>query len=323
MAISRNSQSTIANFNKYNRGSAGFTATPEVGLWLIDRSSGTAVLSSSDAFTWTSRTTLQKTGGDRCLQAYNGRIYMYSRNENLASASRSSYSTNDGINFEYGDLMSSPASGGYVPGATIYDPVRKHLWMTNWHSNLTFTFSLVYTGEYWTRTNGVGVLRDIILHNTEIFVCFSSATGTNPIQRSTNGGKTWTSVAPGSGLQFFSMASNGTRIVAAGDGSNIYHSTNGTTWTTGPAVNGFASVRFLNGNFVCVAANGQILTSPDGVTWTSRTSGTTNRLRDVAFGNGVYAICGDSGTILTSTNLSTWTSRTSGTTDNLLGIAYV
>lgn len=60
--------------------------------------------------------------------------------------------------------------------------------------------------------------------------------------------------------------------------------------------------------FVAVGASGTILTSPDGVTWTSRTSGTTQNLQDLTYGgaNNLFVVVAASGTILTSTDGITW-----------------
>jgi hypothetical protein len=51
---------------------------------------------------------------------------------------------------------------------------------------------------------------------------------------------------------------------------------------------------------VAVGSGGTILTSPDGVKWTRRTSGTNNLLYGVTYGNGLFVAVGDRGTILTS-----------------------
>ena len=74
--------------------------------------------------------------------------------------------------------------------------------------------------------------------------------------------------------------------------------------------------------FVAVGDNGTIITSSDGTTWTSRTSGTTEKLRGGAYGKSTLVVVGRSGTILTSSDGSTWTSRTSGTSNKLKGITY-
>ena len=62
--------------------------------------------------------------------------------------------------------------------------------------------------------------------------------------------------------------------------------------------------------------SGELQTSPDGETWTSRTSGFTGSgiVRGLAFGNGVYVAVGTSGAadmIRSSTDAITWANRTS------------
>ena len=74
-----------------------------------------------------------------------------------------------------------------------------------------------------------------------------------------------------------------------------------------------------NGTNLYVAAgqNGFLATSPDGLTWTSRTSGFgSNRIFKVAFGNGLWVAVGGAGTITTSTDGITWTARTSNMSTN-------
>jgi len=81
--------------------------------------------------------------------------------------------------------------------------------------------------------------------------------------------------------------------------------------TSGKPLNGVA---FGGGLFVAVGNGGTIFTSTDGVSWTSRTSGTTNNLNAVAYSStlGMFVAVGASGTILTSTDGTTWTSRSGG-----------
>jgi hypothetical protein len=74
------------------------------------------------------------------------------------------------------------------------------------------------------------------------------------------------------------------------------------TWT--PRTSGTSdvlyNVTYGNGLFVAVGDYGTILTSPDGVTWTPQTSGTSYSLRGVTYGNGLFVAVGDFDTILTS-----------------------
>ena len=76
------------------------------------------------------------------------------------------------------------------------------------------------------------------------------------------------------------------------------------------------------GMFVTVSYSGTILTSPDGTSWTQRTSGTSTRLYEVTYGNGTFVTVGFFGTILTSSDGTTWTPRTSGTSNDLRGVIY-
>ena len=74
----------------------------------------------------------------------------------------------------------------------------------------------------------------------------------------------------------------------------------GTTWTLRDQRNPLKGVTYGNGLFVAVGDVGAILTSSDGVSWTQRTSGTSNWLRGVAYGNSMFVAVGWFGTILTS-----------------------
>jgi hypothetical protein len=69
----------------------------------------------------------------------------------------------------------------------------------------------------------------------------------------------------------------------------------------------------INPLFVAVGETGLIMTSPDGITWTSTNSG-TNNLNAVTYASGTFVAVGDKGTILTSPNGATWTPVLLGTT---------
>jgi photosystem II stability/assembly factor-like uncharacterized protein len=81
-------------------------------------------------------------------------------------------------------------------------------------------------------------------------------------------------------------------------------------------------ITYGNSTFVAVGESGTILTSPDGVTWTSRNSGTTNSLWGITYANNKFVAVGEAGAILTSPDGLTWTSQNSGTTDDLNGVTY-
>ena len=75
-------------------------------------------------------------------------------------------------------------------------------------------------------------------------------------------------------------------------------------------------------SFVAVGSTGFILSSPDGLSWTERSSGTTSYLYSVTWGEGTFVAVGGSGTILTSSDGISWEHRTSGTSETLVGVTY-
>jgi hypothetical protein len=78
--------------------------------------------------------------------------------------------------------------------------------------------------------------------------------------------------------------------LAAYNASGSSDSEAGATWTLRvPGFNDLNGVAYGNGLFVAVGGSPDssvILTSPDGVTWTQRTSPTSNDLNGVTYGNG-------------------------------------
>jgi len=84
------------------------------------------------------------------------------------------------------------------------------------------------------------------------------------------------------------------------------------------------AVTWSGTQFVAVGGPGSILTSPDGISWTSRTSGTGNALTGVTWSGTQFVAVGSGtgGIILTSPDGITWTSRTSGTQSFLSGVTW-
>ena len=77
---------------------------------------------------------------------------------------------------------------------------------------------------------------------------------------------------------------------------------------------------------MAVGFSGTILTSSDGTTWTSRTSGTSKNINNIAYGNNQFFVVGYNGTTLYSSDGITWTDWNSScganTNESLWDIAY-
>lgn len=82
---------------------------------------------------------------------------------------------------------------------------------------------------------------------------------------------------------------------------------------------------FGAGLFVAVGQDGTIQSSPDGITWTTRTSGTTNNLIKVYFLNSKFFVVGTNRTLLTSTDGISWTAvsfNVGVATDMFMSLSY-
>lgn len=120
----------------------------------------------------------------------------------------------------------------------------------------------------------------------------------------------WNSVSFGDG-----------KFVAVGDGAVMY-SINAVDWIRGSPsseLNSWREVVYANDKFVAVASTGvddRIMTSQDGITWTSRPIPLSNAWSSVTFGNtfgnDLYVVVGASGDgsrVMTSQDGITWTVR--------------
>lgn len=132
----------------------------------------------------------------------------------------------------------------------------------------------------------------------------------------------WSSIAYGEGT-FVATAPYG--VMSSVDGKN-WHQRTGIdpgffqSWT---------GVTYGNGIFVAVgydSANApQVMTSPDGIYWTGRSSANTNQWFAVTFGNGLFVSVAASGTgnrVMTSSDGITWTARSSAADNDWKVVAY-
>jgi hypothetical protein len=74
--------------------------------------------------------------------------------------------------------------------------------------------------------------------------------------------------------------------------------------------------------YVAVGDAGALLSSPDGETWTVRTSGTDLGLYDVAHGNNTFVAVGQAGEILSSSDGVTWAPASSPSSRDLKAVVH-
>ncbi len=102
---------------------------------------------------------------------------------------------------------------------------------------------------------------------------------------SSGNGSAWTRPATSSARNFVAAATNGSTVLAIAAGAQARLASDGSGATLDATSGMFADakdVAFGNGLFAAVAAVGKIATSPNRLTWTTRSSGTTADLLGVA-----------------------------------------
>lgn len=141
---------------------------------------------------------------------------------------------------------------------------------------------------------------------------------------------TFVSGSPAAGLN--AVASNGTTLVAVGNGGAVFYSTDAVNWTAATVSGAFAGsslsgVAYAPGSgiWVAVGAGGALLSSSDGgLTWSTPlaySSGGVD-LRGVAASSGnVYVAVGVGGAVFRSTDAATWTLQTPGPTTTLNAVS--
>jgi hypothetical protein len=176
-------------------------------------------------------------------------------------------------------------------------------------------------GVTWTlESSGVTNTLFGVAHGNGLFV----AVGTSGRILISPDGRNWTSRPSGTSSHLFGVVRGNDRFVAVGS-QVMTTSPDGLAWSSAAKTVGFSEVTFGNGLCVAVGSSGSILTSTNGINWTTQASGTTAFLSSVAFGNGVFVAVGGevfNGALLRSTNGVNWTRLTSGVPPNGKSIAY-
>ena len=153
------------------------------------------------------------------------------------------------------------------------------------------------------------------------------ATNGSSLSASTDG-LTWTpSSNTGVAMVTFDVAYSGTITVAVGQyalgvSGIIARTEDGVTWTSQPTSQPLRAVTWTGAQFVAAGDFGTILTSPDGIAWTTRYSGTSLSLFSLVWAGTKLLASGYSGTILTSPDGITWTTHSTGTSSAIERVAW-
>lgn len=92
-------------------------------------------------------------------------------------------------------------------------------------------------------------------------------------------------------------------------------------------LNGVTHTTYWNMHFIAVGSNGTLITSADGLSWSSQTTDTSNRLNAIAWFVAKFPLLpfgiavGDGGTIVKSTTTDGWQTQTSPTSRKLFDVA--
>ena len=182
-----------------------------------------------------------------------------------------------------------------------------------------------------------------VTYGNGVFVAASSD-GTNRVMTTNKNPTTdaWTSHAVPTNawesVTYGTVSGVGTFVAVGASGAVMTGTNNGITWTwtarTAAANNNWESVTYGNGVFVAVSSSGtgnQVMTSPDGINWTTQTTPTSgsplagNSWQSVTYGDGVFVAVSSSGTgnrVMTSTNGTDWFSQTSARDNAWQSVTY-
>jgi hypothetical protein len=138
----------------------------------------------------------------------------------------------------------------------------------------------------------------------------------------------WTAATTTINTALNALASNGATLVAVGDSGKVYYSNDGATWTAATGIpSGFTSnlygVAYSSTlGWVAVGQGGALITSPDLLSWTVRSSNAgLNDLNGIAITSGnVMVAVGNNGTIIKSTDTINWVTQTPVSSSNLYAV---
>lgn len=313
--------------------------------------SGSNVLTSTDAITWSVRRT--PTGQTLAAGAYGNGVHF------VGGAGATMLTSTDAVNwytplpgFNLGGVTglgggliynaSTAAKYIWVGGSNFATSTDSNRWNSpaiDWPTNLSI-FSVAFgagvyvmnggSGNIGTSTDGVTWTARVSASTSTMYTAtfgaskFLSAGQLGAMQTSTDG-VTWTTQNSGTTTTITKVAYVNSLFLFGGQ-AVLKTSTDGVTWTArtmaAPTTATISSITYGAGVYLYAGNAGAVATSTDAITWTARTFGLSSLIYNVIFANSMFVAVGQNGLIRTSTDGTTWTARTSPTTTTLTGLVY-
>jgi hypothetical protein len=289
--------------------SANFSSVAVGGSTIIACGTSGLVRSSTDGITWTSRTFGTTTSINKVI---------YSGSSFVALAGTTCRYSSDGTTWSTG---AAPGISGLVScvahnGTVVAIGTNTGTIRTSTNSGLNWASPTIPTTQ---------ALGSMCWDGSKFVV---GATGSNQIIHSNSNSTTWTVVVNGNAIRAITANGSGYHVMVGDQGLIQTASAADITNNVIPTIRNiggsivFNGVTWTGSQFLTVGQTGTIWTSPDGNTWTPRTSGTAVELTGVKWVGTQFIVSGSSGTILTSPDGITWATKPSNTTYNLRNIEY-
>lgn len=128
-------------------------------------------------------------------------------------------------------------------------------------------------------------------------------------------GETWGIVASGTNHNLTGIAWDGQRFLAVDDEGGTLESSTGETWTRKQTASfGFKEILIGGGHYLALEGDSSYYHSTDRQSWTKRATGQSNWISGGVYNAGKFHLVGEYGTILSSTNGVSWSSVTTSPT---------
>jgi len=258
------------------------------GRYVALRSGSTVGATSENGTSWTTRASLMPSGASWSAVSSG----LFDDNSSVGKVSKfvAVAGTSANTTAAYSEDGITWAATSMVTSATWVDVVFGTQKFVAISSDVT-TVRISGDGENWDQTGTLTTTGfTAIAYGKNRFVAIKSGTSVSNYATSTTVTGTWTAGALPSSSLWNSIAYGNNRFVAVSStsGTIAAYSLDGITWvaSTLPATAVWTKVTYGQGVFLAVSTTTAAATSPDGVTWTTRTTSTAaSGFSAITFGN--------------------------------------